>query len=102
MDYQVLFNITIGIIGTIGGWFLHTFYGSIRELQKADFRLNEEIHKVSLLIADDYAKQSDLEKFETAILGKIQLLDEKIDKRMEKMEEKLEYRLDNGVHRNEQ
>jgi hypothetical protein len=97
VDYQVLFNISVGIIGTIGGWFLHTFYGSIRELQNADFRLNEEIHKVSLLIAGDYAKQSDLEKFESKVLDKIQALDDRIDKRMEKMEEKLEYKFHNGA-----
>lgn len=89
VDYQVLFNITIAILGTIGGWFLKAFYESIRELQKADFRLNEEIHKVSLLIAGDYAKQSDLEKMENALVNKLQSLDEK-------MEQKLEARLKNG------
>lgn len=90
MDYQVLFNISVGIIGTIGGWFLHTFYGSIRELQKADFRLNEEIHKVSLIIAGDYVKKADLEKFEESMVQQLRILDEKIEKRIERMEEKFE------------
>lgn len=96
MDYQILFNITIGIIGTIGGWFLKTFYGSIRELQKADFRLNEEIHKVSLLIAGDCAKQSDVEKIGVMLDSRISAMDEKIEKRLEKMEEKLEARFIKG------
>lgn len=87
VDYQVLFNITIAILGTIGGWFLKAFYESIRELQKADFRLNEEIHKVSLLIAGDYAKQANLEKMENSLIDKLQALDEKIEKRIEKLEQ---------------
>lgn len=96
MDYQVLFNITVGIIGTIGGWFLHVIYDSIRELQKADFRLNEEIHRVSLLIAGDYAKQSDLEKLGIMLTEKIQMFEDRIEKQMEKIEQKLEYKFIEG------
>lgn len=85
VDYQILFNGAIGLLSAIFGWFMHIMYDSLRELQRADFRLNEEIYKVSLLIAADYVKRPDIDKLSQDISAKF----ESIRNDIKNLEEKL-------------
>ena len=34
MDYQVLFNIAIGLVGVFGGWIMNRIYGAIDRLDR--------------------------------------------------------------------
>ena len=34
MDYQVLFNIAIGLLGVFGGWIMNRIYGAIDRLDR--------------------------------------------------------------------
>jgi hypothetical protein len=54
VEYQVLFDIAIGIIGVMGGWTLNTVWGAVRDLQKADKELAEKVGEIEVLVAGRY------------------------------------------------
>lgn len=73
MDYQVLFNIAIGIIAFLGGWVLNNISGSIN-------RLDEDVRNMphNYVSREDY--KSDISEIK-GMLGKIfDKLDGKADK----------------------
>lgn len=73
IDYQVLFNISVAIVGFLGGWVLNNIAGSINRLDE-DVR-NMPHHYVS---REDY--KSDIGEIK-GMLGKIfDKLDGKADK----------------------
>lgn len=90
MDYQILFNIAVGIAGVVSGWIFHIMYDSLRELQKAYFRLNEQIQKVSLVVAGDYVKREQFEKMAETLFGKIDRLEDKIEAEVDKLRNKID------------
>ena len=58
-DYQVLFNIVVGLLGTIGGWWLNAVWGSLKELQAADRDLAEKVASIEVLVAGRYVTRDE-------------------------------------------
>ena len=54
IEYQVLFDIAIGVIGVLGGWILNTVWSAVKELQKADKELAEKVGEIEVLVAGRY------------------------------------------------
>ena len=73
MDYQVAFNIAIGIAAAFGGWTLRSITHSLENLQRDHKEMMNQFVR-----RDDY--KDALERIEV-ILGRIwDKLDEKVDK----------------------
>ena len=66
-DYQVLFNIVVGILGTIGGWWLNAVWGSLKDLQAADRELAEKVASIEVLVAGRYVTRDEFNN----ILGQV-------------------------------
>ena len=73
MDYQVLFNITVGLSGVLGGWMLNNITRSINMLDR-DVR---EIPKVYLTKEDYHRDIDEIKDICKQIFAK---LDNKADK----------------------
>lgn len=58
-DYQSLFNIVIGILGVIGGWWLNAMWTSIKELQEVDRDLAEKVASIEVLVAGRYVTRDE-------------------------------------------
>jgi hypothetical protein len=54
MESQSLFNLSVGIAGTLGGWCLKTIWDSVKDLQKADKELAEKVASIEVLVAGKY------------------------------------------------
>ena len=54
VEYQVLFDIAIGVIGVLGGWTLNTVWGAVKDLQEADKELAEKVGNIEVLVAGRY------------------------------------------------
>lgn len=54
MDYQVLFNIAVGVLGVIGGWMLNVLWGALKDLQAADKEIAEKVASIEVLVAGQY------------------------------------------------
>lgn len=73
MDYQVLFNITVGVAGAFGGWMLN-------HVTRALERLDEDVRNMphSYLTKDDY--RQDIRELKELMRQLFDKLDGKADK----------------------
>lgn len=75
-DYQVLFNIVVGILGIVGGWFLNALSASLKDLQEADRELAQKVASIEVLVAGRYVTR---EEFNNTISQVFAKLDKIID-----------------------
>lgn len=73
MDYQVLFNIAVAVVGALGGWWGNTMWGEVKALQNADKQLTDKIAAIEVLVAGRYVTR---DEFQTSI----NVLFEKLDR----------------------
>jgi hypothetical protein len=54
VEYQVLFDVAIGVIGILGGWTLNTVWAAVKDLQEADKELADKVAAIEVLVAGRY------------------------------------------------
>jgi len=59
VEYQVLFDIAIVVIGVLGGWTLNTVWAAVKDLQQADKELAEKVGQIEVLVAGRYVTRED-------------------------------------------
>lgn len=59
MDYQVLFNLVVGLVGGIGGWLLNNLWLTVRDLQRADRDLADKVGSIEVLVAGKYVTRDE-------------------------------------------
>lgn len=59
VEYQVLFDVAIGVIGVLGGWTLNTVWEAVKDLQQADKELAEKVGQIEVLVAGRYVTRED-------------------------------------------
>ena len=72
VEYQVLFDIAIGVIGVLGGWTLNTVWAAVKDLQEADKELAEKVGQIEVLVAGRYITR---EEFNTTLNQVFERLD---------------------------
>lgn len=80
----MLFNISISIIGFLGGWVLNSLKTSIESLQKADTNLTEKVSSIEILVAGQYVRREDLSAFSGEIFRKLDKIYDKLDGKADK------------------
>lgn len=84
MTDQTLINIVFGAICSSGGWFLKTMWGSLKELQSADKSLAEKVQSIEVLVAGQYIKRDDFDRFAEAMFNKLDKISDKLDNKADK------------------
>ena len=59
VEYQVLFDVAIGVIGVLGGWTLNTVWAAVKELQAADKELADKVASIEVLVAGRYVTRDE-------------------------------------------
>ena len=59
VEYQVLFDVAIGVIGVLGGWTLNTVWSAVKDLQEADKELAEKVGAIEVLVAGRYVTREE-------------------------------------------
>lgn len=54
MDYQTLFNLTIGLVSAMLGWWLNNMWASLKDLYNTDRELAEKVASIEILVAGKY------------------------------------------------
>lgn len=83
-DYQVLFNIVVGILGVMGGWLLNTMWSSLKDLQTADAKLVEKVSAIEVLVAGQYVTREEFTTTMNAVFLKLDRIQETINKKADR------------------
>jgi len=83
-DFQDLFNIAVGFIMTILGWFLRVAWDSLSKLQQQDRELADKVARIEVLVAGEYVKKEDFERVIERLFDKLDHIEIKIDNKADK------------------
>ena len=89
MDMQLLFNIAIGILSTLAGWFFKVMYDQIRDIESevndmedkhgVDHRLvTDKINNLALSLPEKYVNKEDFGNLVKVMHHRFDRLEEKI------------------------
>jgi hypothetical protein len=90
MDYQLVFNIALGVVSTIAGWFFKVVYDQLKELQdevgdledkhEQDHRfVIEKINELALSLPEKYVNKGDFDNLTKVMHHRFDKLEEKLD-----------------------
>jgi len=84
VDFQVLFNVAMGFIMTLFGWFLRVSWDSLSKLQEQDRELADKVARIEVLVAGEYVKKEDFERVIERLFDKLDHIEIKIDNKADK------------------
>jgi CHASE3 domain sensor protein len=84
MDYQVLFNIILGLAGALFGFILNAVWNSLKDLEKSDKDLADKVSKIEVLVAGQYVTREELERVMNTLFNKLERMLEKLDTKQDK------------------
>ena len=90
MDAQILFNIAIGVAGTLAGWFFKVVYDQLKEVQEEindledkhdnDHRLmTDKVNDLALSLPEKYVNKGDFETLTKVMHHRFDKIEEKLD-----------------------
>lgn len=77
MTPQEMFNVAVGLIGGIGGWWLNTMWQAMRSLET-------KVAAIDVLVAGQYVKKDELNKLSDAIFHKLDKIQDAIERKVDK------------------
>ena len=84
MEFQVLFNVAMGFIMTLFGWFLRVSWDALNTLQQQDRELADKVARIEVLVAGEYVKKEDFERVIERLFDKLDHIEIKIDNKADK------------------
>lgn len=84
MDYQELYNVAMGFVMLLGGWFMRIIWDSLNKLQEADKDLADKLGKIEVLVAGEYVKKDEFNNIMLRLFEKLDHIEEKIDRKVDK------------------
>lgn len=71
LDYQVGFNILMGIGAFLASWWMKAIWSAIKELRDTDTQLVAKLSNIEVLVAGQYARKEELDRLTATITGKL-------------------------------
>lgn len=84
MDFQLGFNIAIGLVAFLGGWVMNNLRDSLKSLSDADLSLTNKVQSIEVLVAGTYVKRDELDRLGQAIFAKLDRIEGKLDGKADK------------------
>ena len=84
MEFQVLFNVAMGFIMALFGWFLRVSWDALTTLQQQDRDLADKVARIEVLVAGEYVKKEDFERVIERLFDKLDHIEIKIDNKADK------------------
>lgn len=75
-----LFQILVGLCGALAGWILRVIWQDIKELHAQDRRASDRMGKLEILVAGEYVKRTELEKWMKDVSHDLRRIYDKIDR----------------------
>ena len=84
MEFQDLFNVAMGALLLLGGWFMRIMWDSLQGLQRQDRELADKVGKIEVLVAGEYVKKDDFDRVIERLFDKLDHTELKIDNKADK------------------
>ena len=84
MEFQDLFNVAMGALLLLGGWFMRIMWDSLQGLQRQDRELADKVSKIEVLVAGEYVKKDDFDRVIERLFDKLDHIELKIDNKADK------------------
>ena len=81
---QMIFNISVSVVGFLGGWWLKVLWDAVKDLQSADKELAQKVGEIEVLVAGSYMTKHDFDKIAAAIFAKLDKIEDKLDRKVDK------------------
>ncbi len=81
---QTIINWLLGLFGMVIGILMRSLWQAVRDLQTADNSLAEKVSAVEVLVAGQYVKRDDFNRFSEAMFRKLDRIEDKLDGKMDK------------------
>ena len=78
------FEVVVGLLFALVGWFGNVFWTSLTDLQKADKELASKVNNIELLVVGDYIKKIDMSGFREEVMSKLDKVLDKLDTKVDK------------------
>lgn len=77
IDFQNWFEIMVGVLGLVGGWFLRILWFDTKEL-------TSKVQQIELLVAGQYIRKEEFERLTEALFAKLDKIEDKVDRKADK------------------
>jgi len=84
LDAQWMFNALFTVIGVLGGWLLNNIRDAIRDLEKQDEKMSNDLKGIEVSLAGGYMTRAEVNAHFETILSKLDKIAEKIDRKADK------------------
>ena len=79
-----MFNVGIGLISTMLGWWLNNVWSSLKELQKADRELAEKVASIEVLVAGQYVTRDEFNNVLNQVFNKLDRIIDTLNKKVDR------------------
>lgn len=80
----MIFNIGIGLISAMLGWWLNNVWTSLKELQEADRELAEKVASIEVLVAGQYVTRDEFNTVLNQVFTKLDRIIEKLNEKADR------------------
>jgi hypothetical protein len=84
MDHQTAFNILIGIISAMLGWWLNNVWLTINELRRIDKELAEKVASIEVLVAGEYVTRDEFNNVMGQVFNKLDRIMDAVSKKADR------------------
>lgn len=80
----MMFNIGIGIISSMLGWWLNNVWTALKDLQEADRELAEKVASIEILVAGQYVTRDEFNNVLSQVFNKLDRIIEKLNEKADR------------------
>lgn len=71
MSYQDYFNLLLGLVAFLGGWWMKAIWSAIKKLEDTDSQMLTKIGSIEVIIAGQYVKKQEVDDMLNKISQKL-------------------------------
>jgi hypothetical protein len=96
VDTQLFINITLAIVGALGGGLIKVLWDGITELRTSDKNIVDRMHSIETLVAGTYIKREEFNRGMDFLSAKLDVINQNLIVRFDGLSSKLETKMDRG------
>jgi hypothetical protein len=84
MDHQTIYNVLIGLISAMLGWWLNNVWMSINELRRIDKELADKVASIEVLVAGEYVTRDEFNNVMSQVFSKLDRIMDAVSKKADR------------------